>query len=127
MSEDLIAIGERAQILVESDQDLLERLIALRVKHHIPQAEVARRMGVTQPTVSNFERYDSNPRLSTIRRYALAVDALVHHEVIDDCARHVEFESVVSTSSPTWSESVVAYSNWGPGKRVTNVLDDVYV
>ncbi len=49
--------------------------MALRKKHHLTQADVAERMGVSQPTVAEFERYDANPTLSAIRRYALAVGA----------------------------------------------------
>lgn len=43
-------------------------------------------MGVSQPTVAGFERYDANPRLSTVRRYTLAVGARLCTTVIDDCA-----------------------------------------
>jgi transcriptional regulator with XRE-family HTH domain len=40
-------------------------------------------MGVTQPSVAAFEREDSNPTLSTIRRYALAVGARISYQVLD--------------------------------------------
>jgi len=107
MPEDITAIEARAEELVENDIDLLRRLVALREKHHLSQADVATRMGVTQPTVSSFERYDANPRLSTIRRYALAVDALVEHRVRDDCANHsvTAFNAIIDSSQFVWSKA----------------------
>lgn len=85
MNEDMSVIDARADSLVESHAALLANLVNLRKKHRISQETVAERMGVSQPTVSAFERYDSNPTLSTIRRYALAVGARMSVEVIDDC------------------------------------------
>lgn len=85
MNEDMSVIDARADSLVESHADLLTDLVDLRKKHQISQEVVAERMGVSQPTVSAFERYDSNPTLSTIRRYALAVGARMTIQVIDDC------------------------------------------
>ncbi|GAA1490492.1 hypothetical protein GCM10009626_32380 [Brachybacterium sacelli] len=46
-------------------------------------------MGVSQPTVAAFEHYDSNPTLATIQRYAMAVDAVLHTRVIDDCGNGI--------------------------------------
>jgi transcriptional regulator with XRE-family HTH domain len=114
MTDDLAGIEARAEALVESDLQLLEKLIALRIKHRLSQAVVATRMGVTQPTVSSFEKYDANPRLSTIRRYALAVDGLITHEVEDDCARRgVWFNSEVKTFFTTqWEKPVTTFGGW---------------
>lgn len=44
-------------------------------------------MGVTQPTVSELERYDANPTLQTLRRYAMAVEVLIETKVHDDRPR----------------------------------------
>lgn len=88
MNEDIATIEARAEALIEAHECLMRDLIALRTKHNLSQEEVAVRMGVTQPTVSNFERYDSNPRLSTIRRYALAVGGIIENTVVDDCIAH---------------------------------------
>lgn len=82
---DVEAIERRADGLIEAHEVLMLDLIRMRKKHHLTQAEVAERMGVSQPTVAAFERYDSNPTLSTIRRYALAVEARLIESVIDDC------------------------------------------
>lgn len=39
-------------------------------------------MGVTQPAVAEFDSQEHDPRLSTLRRYALAVGATVTHRVV---------------------------------------------
>lgn len=85
-------IRRRADQLVENHREFMKSLIATRTKHRLTQAEVAERMGVSQPTVAAFERYDSNPTLATVRRYALAVEATLEDRVIDDCGRCLEDE-----------------------------------
>ncbi|MDR1188372.1 MAG: helix-turn-helix domain-containing protein [Bifidobacteriaceae bacterium] len=80
------ALDRRADDLVRNHENLLDALVAMRKRHGLTQAEVAERMGVTQPSVAQFERYDSNPTLSTIRRYAMAVGAVVKSQVVDDIA-----------------------------------------
>ncbi len=85
MNDDLASIEARADSLIDNHAVLLRDLVALRKKHDLTQAEVADRMGVSQPTVAGFERYDANPTLSTIRRYALAVGARITETVTDDC------------------------------------------
>lgn len=77
-------IRERMAALIEDHDQLLRRLVALRRVHRLTQTEVAERMGVSQATVSEMERYDANPTLSTVRRYALAVEARTVTAVIDD-------------------------------------------
>lgn len=74
----------RAEFLVENDRALLRRLIEVRKSRGLTQEQVGELMGVSQPTVAKFEAYDSNPRLSTVRRYAHAVRALVDHIVEPD-------------------------------------------
>lgn len=54
---------------------LVDRLIGLRRSKGITQRELAEQMGVTQPTVAGFETEGSDPRLSTLQRYARAVDS----------------------------------------------------
>lgn len=88
MKEDLARIEARANSLVKAHAEHLRELIGLRIKHDLTQEMVAERMGVSQPTVAALEHYDSNPSLSTIRRYALAVEAKLNIEVVDDCAEH---------------------------------------
>lgn len=73
----------RALALVEADAELLRSLIKIR-KARLSQAEVAALLGISQASVSAFESYDNDPKLSTIRRYSQAVGALVKHMVEAD-------------------------------------------
>jgi transcriptional regulator with XRE-family HTH domain len=59
----------------EERHSILDRLVGLRRLRRLSQSAVAARMGVRQPTVSGFETEDSDPRLSTLQRYARAVEA----------------------------------------------------
>lgn len=54
---------------------LLDSLIGLRRTRGLNQTQVAKRMGVGQSTVSGFETEDSDPRFSTLQRYARGVGA----------------------------------------------------
>lgn len=56
---------------------LVDSLVACRKARGLSQKEVAERMGVKQPTVSGFENEGSDPRISTVQRYARAVDCRV--------------------------------------------------
>ncbi|WP_063710829.1 helix-turn-helix domain-containing protein [Actinokineospora enzanensis] len=91
--------------LVRSDRQLLAGLVAHRRARGLSQSEVGRRMGVTQPAVAAFERADADPKLSTIRRYALAVGADVRHLVRD----HAATPPLVA-SGPTGSRSQTAHT-----------------
>ena len=83
-NESLEVIDARAEALVDALDDLKRDLVALRERHGLTQPDVAERLGMTQSAVSQFERYDSNPTLRSLRRYALAVGARLNIEVIDD-------------------------------------------
>ena len=82
-------LERRADLLVDAKDRLLEDLVSLRKEHKLSQQTVAERMGVSQPTVAAFERYDANPTVSSIIRYAMAVDALLDIKVVDDCGEGV--------------------------------------
>lgn len=79
-------------------------LVAQRKSHELTQLDVADRLGVKQATVAEFERYDSNPTLRTIQRYANAVDARIRFIVEDDCGPdvHASFREMmkVGTAAP---------------------------
>lgn len=94
----------RADFLVECDMRMLDRLVEIRRDRNLSQRQVGEIMGVSQPTVAQFEAHDSNPRLSTIRRYAMAVGALVRHEVVPDEGQLEDgrwtFEMVLPMPSP---------------------------
>jgi transcriptional regulator with XRE-family HTH domain len=72
---------QRENAAIDRDMRLIESLVTIRKQRGLTQAEVAERMGRSQPAVSDFERLGGDPHLSTIRRYALAVGAEVVHTV----------------------------------------------
>ncbi|WP_112236856.1 helix-turn-helix domain-containing protein [Kribbella monticola] len=59
----------------QSRNALVDALIRARHRLSLTQKQLASRMGVKQPSVSGFETEGSDPRISTIQRYARAVDA----------------------------------------------------
>lgn len=63
-------------------QDLVEQ--RGKRKSRLTQGEVAERTGVTQSIFAELERFDSNPTLRTLQRYANAVEALICLGVQDD-------------------------------------------
>lgn len=85
--------------LRKNDYLLLKELIRLRKELGLSQADIAERMRVSQPTVSAFEQLESDPKLSTIRRYAKALGAIVQHSV--DLAS----EDVTSASSSNFTRA----------------------
>jgi transcriptional regulator with XRE-family HTH domain len=74
----------RATALADADYRLLGDLIQLRKERDLTQQQVADALGISQPAVAAFERHDADPKLSTIRRYAHAIGALVTHAVSGD-------------------------------------------
>ena len=84
---------------MEQDDALLDALIQRRRELGRTQQEVADRLGITQSAVARFEGGDRDPRLSTLRRYALAVESLVTHSVTAPLrsAADVEWERIVTT------------------------------
>lgn len=70
-----------AKELVEAQRLLLTGLVQARKDRGMTQGDVAKAMGISQSAVAQFEHYDSNPTLGTIRRYAMAVGADVTFNV----------------------------------------------
>jgi transcriptional regulator with XRE-family HTH domain len=82
---DLSSASEcRAVFLEESDARLIRDLVELRVRLGLSQKDLADRLEIAQSSIAAFERYDNDPKLSTIRRYAHALGALVSHSVEED-------------------------------------------
>lgn len=64
---------------------LIQELTRLRERAGLSQAEVARRMQVRQPRISEFERLgDRSVYLDTLMNYAEAVGARIVVEPLDD-------------------------------------------
>lgn len=74
----------RARHLVEQDRELRFELVRLREASGVSRQDVALRLGISRQAVAKFERLDADPRLSTIRRYAHAIGAVVSHSVEKD-------------------------------------------
>lgn len=81
---DLALVQARAKALASEDRAMRNALIALRREAGLTQKEVAEFMGCSQQAVHKLERYDADPKLSTLRRYANAVGAMVSHRVTRD-------------------------------------------
>lgn len=77
--EQLLAAAEQ---LAEADETLMYELVQARKAAKLSQRDVADLLGVKQSTIAAFERHDNDPKLSTIRRYAVAVGAAIQHRVI---------------------------------------------
>ncbi|GAA2376207.1 helix-turn-helix transcriptional regulator [Gordonia cholesterolivorans] len=80
--------------LAYNDDCLLEALVTLRRVKGLTQEEVAGRMGRSKTAVSNFERLGADPHLTTIRRYAAAVGALIRTEVEDYDLVRIDLEPI---------------------------------
>lgn len=68
--------------LVESDSNLWEQLVAARKRAGLQVWQVAERMATQSSLIEALERPGADPRMSTIRRYALAIGVLVEHKVL---------------------------------------------
>jgi transcriptional regulator with XRE-family HTH domain len=74
-------IQGRAEQLVSEDEAYLRALVSIRKKRGESVETIAERMGVLSEQVRELESYYADPRLSTLRRYAIAVGAQVTHRV----------------------------------------------
>lgn len=90
-------VRARAKVLAREDREMRAALIRLRREACLSQRQVADLIGVTQQAVQKLERYDSDPKLSTIRRYANAVGALIDHRVTPDLG-----QSAALAYAPRW-------------------------
>lgn len=52
---------------------VVQQLIRLRKDLRMTQAQVAAAVGVGQPSISEFERGSTDPRLSTVQKYVEAL------------------------------------------------------
>lgn len=75
-------IQEVAAAQVAEDQAMLDALVAHR-RATTTQQQIADLMGITQAAVARIEAANRDPRLSTLRRYAVAVGKVVRHTVTD--------------------------------------------
>jgi transcriptional regulator with XRE-family HTH domain len=69
-----------ADLAVDTDE-LVRRLIEVRRRHGLSQTEVAARMGTSQSAVARLEAGQSDARLSTLARYAAALDTRLGYAI----------------------------------------------
>ena len=95
----------------EQVHKILDSLVSLRKALRLSQTEVAKRMNVRQPTVSGFENEGSDPRLSTLQRYARAVQARlrVKIEMPAECDWVSTSTAVYARTEPKASEIVAVH------------------
>lgn len=91
---------------------LLRALVSRRGDCQLSQADVAALMGTTQSAVSDLERGATDPRLSTLQRFARAVHCSLHLTL------HVDHQParswrVESSSQAVWS-AIAPSPYWGP-------------
>lgn len=79
----------RAKVLARADRELRAELVRIRRDAGYTQQDIADRMGISQQAVNKLERYDADPRQSTLQRYANAVGAIVEHNVYVDRGQSV--------------------------------------
>jgi transcriptional regulator with XRE-family HTH domain len=101
----------------EEARRLVDLLVALRKECQLSQVEVAKRMGVRQPTISGFEKEPSDPRLSTLQRYARALGARLR----------LTLEGPPGTAAPTWRHSPYVGIARGEHRRFHANLDTAVI
>ena len=70
-------------------QDLI--LSQLREELNISQTELARTIGVSQPTLAKIEKTGNDPRLSTLKRYVAALGGELSIDITLPDGKRVEF------------------------------------
>ena len=58
-------------------REFIESLIKIREAKGLSQADVGQLLGLSQSAVAQFEKYDSNPTMGSIRRYAMVFGASI--------------------------------------------------
>lgn len=97
-------IQRQARDLVEADETFLDDLVAIRESQKLSQKELGDRMGISQSAVARIESRERDPRLSTLRRYALAVGATYEHQVRRfDLTGRVRLEDGVTIQTATYT------------------------
>lgn len=115
----------RAADLADETTEFMLQLVSVREQRGLTQKAVAEALGISQPAVAQFEHYDANPTLASIRRYALAVGASLrltaedasnplihrtfelHHDEIDVAQPTPSVRPNWSSTEPDWSGSSV--------------------
>jgi transcriptional regulator with XRE-family HTH domain len=71
------------EAFADDPHEVLEALVLRRQRLGLSQTTVAARMGTSQSAVARLEAGRSDPRLSTLTRYAAALDTTVSYAIGD--------------------------------------------
>lgn len=83
-------------------KELLKTLVTHRKNVGLRQIDVAEKMGIGQPSVSELEKSLTSPRLSTLSRYARAVGLELVVEIVG--LPVPEAAEAVAPGPVTWNE-----------------------
>ncbi|MGP5293715.1 helix-turn-helix domain-containing protein [Corynebacterium casei] len=108
-----------AKEILREQREFRESLVRIREERDLSQSQVGEMLGLSQSAIAQFERYDSNPTLGTIRRYALAVGASI---VMSASPRDAEFVSPSRQASKSFTVSRKLRS----GSKLENHEKDVW-
>lgn len=82
----------QARIMAKVEELRQEIILSqLRNELQISQSELAKAMGVKQPTVAKMEQADNDPRLSTLKRYVVALGGELSIDVKLPTGKRVAF------------------------------------
>ena len=74
------------EAFADDPNEVLDALVRRRQRLGLSQTTVAARMGTSQSAVARLEAGRGDPRLSTLTRYAAALDTAVSFAVAEDPA-----------------------------------------
>ncbi|WP_204801904.1 helix-turn-helix domain-containing protein [Mycobacterium riyadhense] len=128
--DDLTPEECHAIALAGAELDMLSDLVRLRHRKGLTQEDVANAIGRDKSAVSRFERLDSDPRLSTVRRYARAVGAMVEHRVSEYQAGEEKGARLVDTPAAAtgqWTITSMKRGLWGARDRLGPLTGDFMI
>lgn len=102
---------ELAYDLFKEGDDLLERLVELRMRRGMTEKDLAEKMNVSQGYISKIENGRTN-MLSILTDYALEVGVRLHYDV-SPAEEHAEGNRTYARFTET--KNVVLISEWGNG------------
>lgn len=105
----LALVRSRAKVLAREDRLMRSELVRIRRQNKLTQKDVADLLGVSHQAVQKLERYDADPKLSTLRRYANAVGAIVEHSVTVDVGQSAAMAAPSQWESKASPESEAVF------------------
>lgn len=95
-----------------SDLEMTLALVAQRKARGLTVEHVAEQLGRTPEQIREFERLEEDPRLSTVRQYALVAGARIDHQITEAHTTEAESEQgspeeildlIIQLERPCWS------------------------